>query len=116
MGINVGLANSQANSIRQYSSVLRDIMINLKQQKASLNYAWQGTEMQHVNRSLDQLIQQMGSLSSEIDSICGDIISVASEIRREEEAREAAARAAAERAAAERAAALRSAASNFLWK
>jgi predicted nucleic acid-binding Zn-ribbon protein len=97
MGINVGLASSQAESIRQYASALRDIRNSLNQYKASLNNAWQADEMHYVNLAIDQVIQLAQSLSADLDSVSGEIVSVANEIRQEEEAREAAARAAAER-------------------
>ncbi|WP_239617475.1 hypothetical protein [Cohnella mopanensis] len=100
MGVNVGLAASQASAMNQYSTTLRDINNSLKQYRANLNLAWQSDEMVFVNQAIDRLTNEIVLLSKELESLGSDIVSVANEIYREEEAaRQAAAAAAAARAA-----------------
>jgi uncharacterized protein YukE len=99
MGINVSLANSQANKISEYESTLREIKGSLNNFKVYLNSAWQAQEMIYINNAIDSINREITSLSSSLDSLSSDIIRTANEIRREEEAREAARAAAAARAA-----------------
>lgn len=100
MGVNVGLARSQANKMRDYASDLRDIRNSMKDFRANLNYLWQAEEMIYINNAIDKIDMEILHLYNLIDSLGDDIISVAYEIKREEEEREAAARAAAAAAAA----------------
>lgn len=104
MGINVGYAQSRARELSGYAGDLRGIKSGLAQQKIELNQAWKSVEMQYVNRAIDMITAELTSLAAELDSLGGDIIAVANEIRQEEiaaeEARRAAAEAEARRAAA----------------
>ncbi|XID94300.1 hypothetical protein ACF3MZ_07185 [Paenibacillaceae bacterium WGS1546] len=99
MGINVGAAVSQASSLSGYASALSGIVNSLGHNKALLAQAWNAEEMRYVQLALDRIANELALASSELQSLSGDIVSVANEIRQEELAREAAARAAAEAAA-----------------
>jgi len=100
MSINVGLAASQASAMNQYATTLREINNSLQQYRANLNLAWHSDEMVFVNQAIDRLTNEIVQLSRELESLGSDIVSVANEIYREEEAaRQAAAAATAARAA-----------------
>ena len=95
MGVNVGLARSQARKMHDYVSNLRNIRNSMKDFKTNLNYLWQAEEMIYINNAIDKIDMEILHLYNLIDSLGDDIISVAYEIKREEEERKAAARAAA---------------------
>jgi uncharacterized protein YukE len=99
MGINVGLALSQAAKLREQADALLGIKTSLLHVKSSLNSSWQAEEMVYIQRALDSINQEIGALSSELDSLSSTIQATAYEIKREEEAAEAAAKAKAEAAA-----------------
>lgn len=107
MKINVGQAYAQANRINEYAQELNEIKSRLQDFKGNLNSGWQAQEMVYINNAINSISREISELQTLLFSIGPDIVAVANEIRREEEAREAAERAAAERAAAERAARLK---------
>ncbi|ADU31806.1 hypothetical protein [Evansella cellulosilytica] len=108
MSINVSLANSQANRVRDYASTMKAIRSSLSGVRGSLNNGWNAREMSFINYAIDDLRGEMNSVNNRLQAISSDIVTTAYEIKREEEeAKRAAERAAAERAAAERAAAER---------
>lgn len=109
MKINVGQAYSQANRISDYAQDLNDIKSRLQDFKGNLNSGWKAEEMSYVNNAIDSISRGISELQTLLFTIGPDIVSVANEIRREEEARETAERAAAEKAAAERAAKMKEA-------
>lgn len=102
MKINVAQAYAQANRINEYAQELNEIKSRLQDFKGNLNSGWQAQEMVYINNAISSISREISELQTLLFSIGPDIVSVANEIRREEEAREAAERAAAERAAAER--------------
>ncbi|MFC4302822.1 hypothetical protein [Cohnella boryungensis] len=116
MGIHVGTAASQASSLQSHAAALREVVNGLTQDKAALNQAWQADEMRSANAAVDRILSELSQTISDLQSLSGDIVSVANEIRQEELAREAAARAALEREAAARAAAAQSSpSSSYRW-
>jgi len=96
MGIDISRARYQANRISNCANVLRDTRRSLESFRESLNPAWQAEEMIYVNRAIQSITNEMSSLASTLSSLESEIISIAYQIKSEEEAREAAARAAAE--------------------
>ncbi|WP_144061518.1 hypothetical protein [Bacillus sp. 1NLA3E] len=87
MGINVSLATSQANTLKRYTSVLRNIRRTVENNKAILNNRWQASEMMYINNAMDELMNEIRKLVSELESIGNDVQSTAVEIRNEEIAR-----------------------------
>jgi len=110
MGINVGQAASQAGSLAEYASRLREIANELNRNKGALSQTWQSDEVSYIRLAIEQVAGGLLQTSSELQTLSSDIVSVANEIRQEELAREAAAREAAAREAAAREAARRAAA------
>lgn len=110
MAINVSAANNQAAQLNDNISKLRDAKRQMQAYRASVSNNWQGKEVTYILIAIDRVIGDIDSAIRNLDSLSDDIKSVASQIKREEDAAAAAARAAAERAAAERAAQQRAAA------
>ncbi|CAM4339047.1 WXG100 family type VII secretion target [Paenibacillus tarimensis] len=99
MGINVGLASSQAGQLRQQASELSASLNNLAQFKAQLGQGWKAEEVAYINQAIDSIHKEITQLAAALNSLGGDIVQTAQEIREEELRREAEARAAAEAAA-----------------
>lgn len=110
MAINVSAANTQAAQLNDNISKLRDAKRQMQAYRSSVSNNWQGKEVTYILTAIDRVIGDIDSAIRNLDSLSDDIKSVASQIKREEDAAAAAARAAAERAAAERAAQQRAAA------
>lgn len=110
MAINVSAANNQATQLIDNISKLRDAKKKMQAYRASVSNNWQGKEVTYILTAIDRVIEDINSAIRNLESLSTDIKSVASQIKREEDAAAAAARAAAERAAAERAAQQRAAA------
>lgn len=110
MAINVSAANSQAAQLNDNISKLRDAKRQMQAYRSSVSNNWQGKEVTYILTAIDRVIGDIDSAIRNLDTLSDDIKSVASQIKREEDAAAAAARAAAERAAAERAAQQRAAA------
>lgn len=110
MAINVSTANNQAAQLNDNISKLRDAKRQMQAYRSSVSNNWQGREVTYILTAIDRVIGDIDSTIRNLDSLSDDIKSVASQIKREEDAAAAAARAAAERAAAERAAQQRAAA------
>ncbi|WP_027088427.1 hypothetical protein [Cohnella panacarvi] len=87
MGISISSAQSQANSLRAQASAVRDLANDLLNEKSDLNVSWQAGEMRFLNEVIERIAAELGKLSGELDSIAGDVISVAHEIKAEEEAK-----------------------------
>ena len=107
MSINVSAANNQAAQLNDNISKLRDAKRQMQAYRSSVSNNWQGKEVTYILTAIDRVIGDIDSAIRNLDSLSDDIKSVATQIKREEDAAAAAARAAAERAAAERAAAAR---------
>jgi peptidoglycan hydrolase CwlO-like protein len=84
MGINVGLACSQASALNNYAERLRTVRTGLIQYKGNLNEKWQATEMRLINNAIDELVNELQSIASSLESIGSDIRTTAYEIRNEE--------------------------------
>ncbi|MFD0671941.1 hypothetical protein [Cohnella sp. GCM10027633] len=85
MGISVSSAQSQANSLRAQATAIRDLANSLHNEKGDLNVAWQASEMKYVNMAIERIVIELRDLGTEIDSIAGDVVSVAYEIKAEED-------------------------------
>ena len=107
MAINVNAANNQSAQLNDNISKLRDTKRQMQAYRSSVSNNWQGKEVTYILTAIDRVIGDIDSAIRNLDSLSDDIKSVATQIKREEDAAAAAARAAAERAAAERAAAAR---------
>jgi len=92
MGISISSAQSQANSLRAQASAVRELASALLNEKSDLNISWQAGEMKFLNEVIERITTELGRLSNELDTIAGDVVSVAQEIRAEEIAREEAER------------------------
>ncbi len=87
--INVGRARNQADEIDDYASALRELKNRLNNFKGNINADWQATEMVYVNQAIEKMNNEISKLTSKLNSLADDIVSVAREIRREEEERAA---------------------------
>jgi len=108
MGINVSQASSQAGYLSDYASTLRDLAGSINQYKSEMNQYWQADGVMRAGYAFDRIIANLQGASSQLSALSSDIVSVANEIRSEEEAAERAAAAAAAAAAAQAEAARKS--------
>lgn len=86
MWINVNLATSQGNRTREYADDLRRIKSELSRIRENLSYGWKADEFASINNAIDRINREIASTSLTLDSLGSDIIAVAKEIKREEEA------------------------------
>lgn len=104
MGVDVNLANTQASQLQQYAESLKVAKQNMLSYKTEISVNWVGTETTYIHSGIDKAILQLDSAITQLETITGDIVTTASQIRQEEIAREEAerqARLAAAAAAAE---------------
>lgn len=95
MAINVNAANNQALQLNNNISQLRSAKKQMLAYKSSVSNNWQGKEVSYFLTAIDQVVGDIDSAIRNLDSLGGDIKSVAAQIKREEDAAAAAARAAA---------------------
>lgn len=93
MAINVSAANNQAAQLNDNISKLRDAKRQMQAYRSSVSNNWQGKEVTYILTAIDRVIGDIDSAIRNLDSLCGDIKSVAAQIKREEDAAAAAARA-----------------------
>ena len=74
------------------SNSLRNIAKNLNDFKISISNEWQAEEITYICKAIENINSQLFSLALNIESINSDIVQVAQEIRREDEAKAAAER------------------------
>lgn len=94
MAINVNTANNQAGQLNNNISQLRNAKKQMLAYKSSVSNNWQGKEVGYILTAIDQVVGDIDSAIRNLDSLSSDIKTVASQIKREEDAA-AAARAAA---------------------
>ena len=95
MTINVNTANNQAGQLNNNISQLRSAKKQMLAYKSSVSNNWQGKEVGYILTAIDQVVGDIDSAIRNLDSLSNDIKTVASQIKREEDAAAAAARAAA---------------------
>lgn len=100
MAINVTAANQQANNLYGNIDQLRAARQNLAAYKEVLTANWQGEEVGYYVTAIDQVIGEINTAISNIESLTNDIKTVAAQIQKEEQAAAAAAARAAAAAAA----------------
>ncbi len=93
MAINVNTANIQAAQLNNNISQLRVAKRHMLAYKASVSNSWQGKEVGYILTAIDQVVGEIDSAIRNLDSLSGDVRSVAAQIKREEDAAAAAARA-----------------------
>lgn len=84
MGINVSLANSQANKLDNTASKLKSLKSNLAAYKSMLNDRWQAAEVIFINHAIDELNKDIQRIATSIELIGDDIRQTANEILNEE--------------------------------
>lgn len=92
----------QASRIKDYSARLSELRHTLTGIKANLHEGWKAQEMTYVDGAFQSINKKLAEISSELNSLGADIISVANEIKREEELKAKEEREKAERERAER--------------
>ena len=95
MAINVNTANDQAGQLNNNISQLRNAKRQMQAYRSSVSNNWQGKEVTYILTAIDQVVGDIDSAIRNLDSLSNDIKTVASQIKREEDAAAAAARAAA---------------------
>lgn len=85
MAIDIYAAITQAKRLDHYHSTLQDIKSSLNNFQGTLNNGWQATEMAFINRAFDSIQSKINRLSSDLDSLSGDIVTAAYEIKRQQE-------------------------------
>lgn len=93
MAINVNAANTQAAQLNNNSAKLRDAKRQMQAYRSSVSNNWQGREVTYILTAIDRVIGDIDSAIRNLDSLSGDIKTVAAQIKREEDAAAAAARA-----------------------
>lgn len=93
MAINVNAANNQAAQLTNNITKLHDAKKQMQQYRASVSNNWQGKEVSYILTAIDRVIGDIDSAIRNLDSLSGDIRTVAAKIKREEDAAAAAARA-----------------------
>lgn len=93
MAINVTAANNQAAQLNNNISKLRDAKRQMQAYRSSVSNNWQGREVTYILTAIDRVIGEIDSAIRNLDSLSGDIKTVAAQIKREEDAAAAAARA-----------------------
>lgn len=93
MAINVNTANSQAAQLNENISKLREAKRQMQTYRSSVSNNWQGKEVTYILTAIDRVIGDIDGAIRNLDSLSGDIKSVAAQIKREEDAAAAAARA-----------------------
>ncbi len=97
MAINVNAANNQAAQLNNNIAKLRDAKRQMQAYRSSVSDNWQGKEVTYILTAIDRVIGEIDSAIRNLDSLSGDIKSVAAQIKREEDAAAAAARVKAEK-------------------
>lgn len=92
MGVDVNRANGQAAQLKQYAEQLRAAKKNLQKYKTEITLNWVGKETAYIHTGIDQSIAQIDAVISQLETIQGDIVNTATQIRQEEIAREEAER------------------------
>lgn len=90
--ISVSDAKAHARDLEVGYSKLNGIKGKLIDLTSNLNQEWQATEMTFVNSAISKITSDIDKLNTKLFNLAPDIVSVAEEIRAEEEAAEAAAR------------------------
>ena len=98
MGVDVTKANTQAAQLQEYANQLRNAKKSLESYQTELSLNWVGTETQYIFTAISNQINKINSVVAELESLQGDVKSVATQIRNEEIAAEEAAKKAREEA------------------
>ena len=85
MRIDLNIANEQAGQFRRQSSDLRDGRLSVQSFQRRLRQHWRSDEVSRINSALSNNMNRLTALAAELDTIATDIVSVAQEIRRQEE-------------------------------
>lgn len=86
MGINIGSAQVQANNLSQYANELMIIKNDLSRYQTIINANWKAEEMIKFNIGMAKVLENICECNRIANSLSSDIISVANEIKREEDA------------------------------
>lgn len=98
MGVDVTKANTQAAQLQEYANQLRNAKKSLESYQTELSLNWVGTETQYIFTAISNQINKINSVVAELESLQGDVKSVATQICNEEIAAEEAAKKAREEA------------------
>ena len=86
MTIDIERIRSQQNDTRMISSELNSIKKRIISHKRDLDAVWLSDEKKGIDMTLDDVAEQLGRISSELDELGYDIMAAALEIQAEEEA------------------------------
>lgn len=93
--MNYDLANYQANRISSDAEDLQHALKRLTEYRSSINANWNGPEVVHINKAIDDVITMIKKTIGEMNQLSTDVKKTAAEIKSEEKA--AAAKAMAEK-------------------
>ena len=85
MGIDIQQARAQASKISSCASDLNQVKNILFLYKSRLSQSWNAEEMRYINICIDQIMQRINNLSSELKALSSDINNAAVEVKREED-------------------------------
>ena len=85
MKINMTKINGQVRLLKEQSDLARSLKSSLLLYQRNLNIHWRGAEIVRTNKVLDDHVNAFTGVSTELDSICNDIIRAADAVRRSEE-------------------------------
>ncbi|OCA88049.1 hypothetical protein A8F94_09510 [Bacillus sp. FJAT-27225] len=88
MRINVSEARHQAQMLGNNASTLLAIRKQLESFQGSLNSHWQAEEMNHVNRAINNIQDELSSIAATLTQLEAAIVHTAQAIRQEEIAEE----------------------------
>lgn len=100
--MDVSAAKVQAAQLTEQAARLDRVKSGLTSYSGDMHAGWQGVEVPHISRAIDDAKKRLTTASRELREIAADIVAAANEIQAEEAAAAARAAQAAARAEAER--------------
>lgn len=85
MGIDVYQTQAQARKISSFANDLTSVRNILQLYENRLRQHWDSTEMASIITGLDKLIRSIDTVSGQITSLSNNIISTATQVKREED-------------------------------
>ena len=85
MGINLVIANEQAQQAKVQARKLQELRKELLSFQGSLQSHWNGREMTYINRAIENILKKLASTSGDLNNIGADIATAASAVKRAED-------------------------------
>jgi uncharacterized protein YukE len=89
MKINLAHIHNQVRQLREQAAALRSTQSSLLSYQHNLQVHWKGMEAESFRRTVDDHMDRLKAIASELDAISADVIREAEAVRREEELAEA---------------------------